>query len=80
MRRAALPCKNDQAMPIIEAAPASPYLRKLVRLAFLGPDIQRDILSGRQPHHLTLEHLIRMDLPCSWSEQRAVLNWPERAC
>ena len=71
--------KDDQAMPVLAAAPESPYLRKLVQLAFLAPDIQRDILSGRQPHHLTLEHLIHMDLPCSWSEQRAVLDWPERA-
>ncbi len=71
--------KDDQAMPVLAAAPKSPYLRKLVRLAFLAPDIQRDILSGRQPHHLTLEHLIHMDLPYNWSEQRAVLDWSEHA-
>jgi site-specific DNA recombinase len=79
LRRArAMLGKDNQAMPVIDAAPASPYLRTLVRLAFLAPDIQRDILGGRQPHHLTLQHLIRMDLPSSWSEQRAVLDWPER--
>ena len=35
--------------PVIDAIPASPYHRKLMRLAFLAPDLQRAILAGRQP-------------------------------
>jgi hypothetical protein len=69
--------KDAHAMPWIDAAPASPYLRKMIRLAFLAPDIQRDILAGRQPPGLTLEQLIHMDIPAGWVEQRRLLGWPE---
>lgn len=71
--------KDARAMPWIDAAPASPYLRKMVRLAFLAPDIQRDILAGRQPPRLTLEQLIRMEIPAGWDEQRRLLGWPAAA-
>ncbi len=69
--------KDARAMPWIDAAPASPYLRKMVRLAFLAPEIQRDILAGRQPPGLTLEQLIHMEIPAGWVEQRRLLGWPE---
>lgn len=71
--------KDARAMPWIDAAPASPYSRKMVRLAFLAPDIQRDILAGRQPHSLTLEQLIHMEISAGWLEQRRLLAWPEAA-
>jgi site-specific DNA recombinase len=32
--------RDAKGFPVIAAAPVSPYLRKLVRLAFLSPDIQ----------------------------------------
>ena len=35
--------------PMLEAIPASPYHRRLLRLAFLAPALQRAILAGRQP-------------------------------
>jgi len=68
--------RDDMGMPVIEAAPASPYLRKLVRMAFLAAELQRDILAGRQPPDLSLEKLIRMDIPHGWAEQRRILGWP----
>lgn len=69
--------KDTTGMPIIAAAPSSPYDRKLIRLAFLAPDIQRDIIAGRQPYDLTLEQMVRMDIPHGWADQRRVLGWPD---
>ena len=61
-------------MPIADAAPSSPYLRRLMRLAFLAPDIQRDILDGRQPRSLNLEALMAMELPLDWCAQRRMVE------
>ena len=55
--------------PVIEAIPASPYHRRLLRLAYLAPDLQRAILAGRQPRGLTLRHLLDQRPPLLWSEQ-----------
>ena len=71
LRRAHSILKRDNAgAPWLEIAPPSPHLRKLVHLAFLAPDIQRDILGGRQPRDLTLATLLDGDMPLLWSEQR----------
>ena len=51
-------------------APAGAYDRKLCRLAFLAPDIQRTILEGRQPVGLNLEMLMPVSIPTSWAAQR----------
>jgi len=56
--------------PVLVAAPTTPWRRKLVRLAFLAPDIQRAILEGRQPSDLTLATLMKSEVPLLWSEQR----------
>lgn len=53
------------------ASPVSAYDRKLCRLAFLAPDIQRQICNGGQPLELTLERLMTDGVPVSWSAQRA---------
>lgn len=42
---------------------ADPYTRKLVRLAFLAPDIQQAIMDGHQPVGLTLQALRESDIP-----------------
>jgi site-specific DNA recombinase len=55
-------------------APVKPYDRKLLRLAFLAPDIQRDIFDGRQPPGLSLERLMRGEIPASWDEQKAAFG------
>jgi hypothetical protein len=54
---------------ILDQAPPNPYERKLIRLAFLAPQIQRDILEGKQPPGLTLEQLIQGDIPAAWERQ-----------
>ena len=60
---------DHAGLPVLEAAPASSYPRRLVRLAFLAPDLQRAILAGRQPPGLTLAQLLRTPIPSLWSEQ-----------
>jgi site-specific DNA recombinase len=50
------------------------YVSRLVRLAFLAPDIVTAILSGRHPPQLTANRL--MDdtrLPLDWRAQRELL-------
>ena len=60
---------DHAGLPVLKAAPASSYPRRLVRLAFLAPDLQRAILAGRQPPGLTLAQLLRTPIPSLWSEQ-----------
>jgi DNA invertase Pin-like site-specific DNA recombinase len=50
------------------------YVRQLLALAFLAPDITEAIMLGKQPRHLTVDRLVRMKLPLSWQAQRRVLN------
>lgn len=53
-----------------------PYVKRLLKLAFLSPDIVQAILAGRQPVDLTAQRLTRLSkLPCSWKEQRVVLDF-----
>jgi DNA invertase Pin-like site-specific DNA recombinase len=67
--------RDGTGRAVVPAAPTSPYNRKVLRLAFLAPDLQRDILAGRQPQRLTLETLIHQPIPLTWSEQRSALGW-----
>jgi site-specific DNA recombinase len=51
------------------------YYSRLLRLAYLAPDITTAILEGRQPEGLTATALIEHPhLPLSWPEQRSVLG------
>jgi len=50
------------------------HLHYTLRLAFLAPDIQKAILSGRQPRSLTFSGLLKAGVPASWAQQRAVLG------
>ena len=68
--------RDSTGLPLVTAAPASPYDRRILRLAFLAPDLQRDILAGRQPARFNLEAFMRTDLPLGWAEQRTTLGWP----
>lgn len=60
--------------PTLDAAPDTSYRRRLIRLAFLAPDLQRAILAGRQPPGLTLAGLMSGDMPLSWSEQHRLFG------
>ena len=42
------------------------YIRRLVNLAFLSPQLVEAILQGRQPAELTATRLSELDLPLAW--------------
>lgn len=50
------------------------HARSILHLAFLAPDIQQAILSGRQPRTLRLSDLLDANLPTSWVKQRQLLG------
>ncbi len=45
-------------------------LQQMIELAFLAPDILRNILDGRQPLGFTSDWCMRHTLPADWNEQR----------
>jgi site-specific DNA recombinase len=51
------------------------YERRLCGLAHMAPDIQRAILAGRQPADLTLDRLIKCELPLAWADQRVMFGF-----
>jgi hypothetical protein len=52
------------------------YVGRLIRLAFLAPQIVESIVEGRQPTTLSAEALTRrIALPLSWSAQRTALGF-----
>ena len=63
--------RDRTGLPILGVAPDTPYRRRLVRLAFLAPQLQKAILSGRQTPGLTLTRLIEAGIPVSWDRQIA---------
>jgi len=54
------------------------YVSRIIRLAFLAPDIVGQIASGCQPPELTAESLLkdRRQLPQSWESQHRMLGFP----
>ena len=52
------------------------YVRRLLELAFLAPDITEAILEGRQPEDLMLEDLVMgHNPPSEWTKQRELLHF-----
>ena len=49
------------------------YIRRLVGLAFLSPELVEAMLQGRQPVELTTTRLAEFDLPLDWTEQQKLL-------
>ncbi len=68
---------DRRGQPVLEASPDTSHRRRLVRLAFLAPDLQRAILAGEHPERLTLAHLLETDIPLSWSAQRRMFDGME---
>ncbi len=51
---------------------------RIIRLAFLAPDIVKAVLDGRQPIELTPRRLMRIgELPLEWRDQRRLLGFPD---
>ncbi len=51
------------------------YVRKILPLAFLAPDIVDTILAGQQPRDLSLTGIIQRGVPRSWDEQRRTFGF-----
>lgn len=49
-------------------------IQKLVDLAFVAPDVVRDVFTGSQPTRLTSEWLLRNPVPAIWTDQRDVFS------
>lgn len=47
---------------------------RLMQLAYLAPDIQEMILTGRQPRSVCVDTFLNNQLPLIWSEQRQLLG------
>jgi site-specific DNA recombinase len=68
-------CPPLEAIAHEERITAS-YATRLVRLAFLAPDIVAAILAGKQPAGLTGSKLMAdTRLPLNWRDQRAALGF-----
>jgi len=52
----------------------SDYILRVLRLAFLAPDLKRAVLDGRPPSGLTLQAVIMGDVPDLWSQQRKMFG------
>jgi site-specific DNA recombinase len=56
---------------------SSSYFTRVLRLAYLAPDIVEAVVRGRQPVDLMANQLVRMqDLPLDWPSQREYLGFP----
>ena len=65
--------RDRSGLPNVREIPQSRYAVRMMRLAFLSPRIQRDILAGRQPTALRLEDLVRAALPLCWRAQERMI-------
>jgi hypothetical protein len=49
-------------------------VQQMIDLAFLAPDIVRDVLEGKQPVGFTSDWCLRHTLPSDWDEQRNLVQ------
>jgi len=69
---------QEPSLPLKEIAAeediSSSYVTRLLRLAFLAPDIVTAILNGKHPRQLTANRLMEdTRLPLDWTAQRELL-------
>ena len=57
------------------------YVSRLIRLAFLAPEMVERIVAGRQPPELTAQALRtgRFDIPVDWAVQKRALGFAQPA-
>ena len=55
------------------------YVSRLIRLAFLAPEMVERIVAGRQPPELTAQSLQagRFDIPVDWAAQKRALGFAQ---
>lgn len=49
-------------------------VQQIIELAFLAPDIIRDVLEGKQPVGFTSDWCVRQSIPSDWNAQRDLLQ------
>jgi hypothetical protein len=54
------------------------YARRVIRTAFLAPDLKAAILDGCQPAGLSLEAVIRSEMPLDWDASECSTALPDR--
>lgn len=69
--------KNISMQQIAEEESVSrSYVSRIIRLAFLSPEIVKAIMTGKSPVMLTADKLVRnIPLPIDWDEQRKLLGF-----
>lgn len=55
-------------------APINEWGRQRVAIGLLAPDIQKMLLQGKAPPHITPDLLLSANLPMEWEEQRRMLG------
>ena len=55
---------------VVQAGVSKRRVQQIVNLAFLAPDVVRDIANGSQPLGLTSDWCLRHNLPAEWEAQR----------
>lgn len=55
-------------------APINEWGRQRVAIGLLAPDIQKMLLQGRAPPHITPNMLLSADIPMDWDEQRRMFG------
>lgn len=60
-----------KATVALEALRGDKTVQDIVGLAFLSPEVLKQVIAGTQPVALTTDHLIKTGFPVSWSDQHA---------
>jgi hypothetical protein len=50
------------------------YVRRLLRFAYLAPEVVEAIVEGRQPRSMTVKRLLQ-GIPCIWADQRTAFGF-----
>lgn len=51
------------------------YVRRIMNLSFLAPDVVNAILAGTQPRSMTVATMLACDVPLSWQQQRTAFGF-----
>ncbi len=51
------------------------YVRRVLNLSFLAPDIVDAILAGTQPRRMTVQTVLGREMPLSWPQQRVTFGF-----
>lgn len=68
--------KAGQSFDVIakESGTSKRRVQQMIDLAFLAPDIIRDVLNGRQPMGFTSDWCLRHESPSNWQDQRVLIK------